>query len=57
MSAKIANRETGTEKKTCSVCMKHIQPIRVVKKGKSRMVNTCGCGFIVKGKADISHLL
>jgi hypothetical protein len=59
MSAKIANRETllNTGKKTCTVCHNHIKPIRVVKRGKSRMIKTCGCGFHVNHKADISHLL
>ena len=56
MNAKIANRETDNSKKICTICKSHIKPVRIVKRGKSRMINTCGCGYITD-KADITHLL
>ena len=58
MSSKnnIENRgETITEK--CSTCKTVIKHTRVIKNGKGRMIDMCGCGFIPNNRADVNHLL
>jgi hypothetical protein len=46
-----------TQIKICSTCKDVIKPVQVIKSGKGRMIDVCGCGFAVNSRADINHLL
>lgn len=52
----IANRGT-TQKNICEFCKTPIKPIRLVRNGKNRMINACGCAYVIKNGADIKALL
>lgn len=43
--------------KTCSTCHSQINSVRIIRSGKSRMVKTCGCGYRIKNRADLSIVL
>lgn len=52
----IENRGT-TQEKICRLCNTPIKPMRLIRNGKSRMLNVCNCAYTIKDQADIKTLL